>query len=142
MDLIADKLFSDRRLRALTVVDNCSRQALAIATQNRPNGEATVDVMNQIKDQDRRPKRIQVDNGSEFISKTLDKYAYEDDVQLDFSRPGEPADNPLIESFNSSFGHGCLNQHWFLSLDDARVKGSSPGARSIMILDLIVHCLE
>ena len=48
------------------------------------------------------PKRIKVDNGSEFISKVLDKWAYENNVELDFSRPGKPTDNPFIESFNGS----------------------------------------
>jgi len=48
------------------------------------------------------PKRIQVDNGSEFISKALDLWAYENNVTLDFSRPGKPTDNPFIEAFNGS----------------------------------------
>jgi putative transposase len=62
------------------------------------------------------------DNGSEFISKALDSWAYENQVVLDFSRPGKPTDNPFIESFNGSFRDECLNSHWFLSLDDAREK--------------------
>jgi putative transposase len=68
------------------------------------------------------PERIQVDNGSEFISKALDLWAYDNRVTLDFSRPGKPTDNPFIESFNGSFRDECLNAHWFLSLEDAREK--------------------
>lgn len=68
------------------------------------------------------PKRIQVDNGSEFISKEFDKWAYENGVTLDYSRPGKPTDNPFIESFNGSFRDECLNTHWFLSLEDAYEK--------------------
>jgi putative transposase len=68
------------------------------------------------------PKRLQTDNGSEFISKSLDRWAYEQQVTLDFSRPGRPTDNPFIESFNGSFRDECLSLHWFLSLDDAREK--------------------
>ena len=45
------------------------------------------------------PRRIKVDNGSEFISKALDKWAYENGVVPDFSRPGKPTDNAFIESF-------------------------------------------
>ena len=41
---------------------------------------------------------------------------------LDFSRPGEPSDNAVIEAFNSRFRQECLNEHWFLSLDDAKEK--------------------
>lgn len=68
------------------------------------------------------PKRIQVDNGSEFISKDFERWAYENNVILDFSRPGKPTDNPFIESFNGSFRDECLNVNWFLSLDDAAEK--------------------
>jgi putative transposase len=60
--------------------------------------------------------------GSEFISKALDQWAYENNVILDFSRSGKPTDNAYIESFNGSFRDECLNMHWFLSLDDARQK--------------------
>ena len=67
-------------------------------------------------------RRIKVDNGSEFISKALDKWAYENNVALDFSRPGKPTDNAFIESFNGSFRDECLNVNWFLSIDDAKEK--------------------
>lgn len=60
--------------------------------------------------------------GSEFISKVLDKWAYENGVELDFSRPGKPTDNPFIESFNGRIRDQCLNVNWFLSLEDAREK--------------------
>jgi putative transposase len=65
------------------------------------------------------PKRLQVDNGTEFASKELDRWAYENRVTLDFSRPGIPTDNPFSESFNGSFRDECLNTNWFLSLEDA-----------------------
>jgi len=58
-------------------------------------------------------------NGSEFISKVLDKWTYENQVILDFSRPGKPTDNAYIESFNGSFRDECLNTNWFLSMEDA-----------------------
>jgi putative transposase len=63
-----------------------------------------------------------VDNRSEFVSKGFDKWAYENAVTLDYSRPGKPTDNPFIESFNGSFRDECLNTHWFLSLEDAYEK--------------------
>jgi putative transposase len=68
------------------------------------------------------PKRTQVDNGSEFIRKDFDKWAYENNITLDFSRPGKPTDNPYIESFNGSFRDECLNVNWFMSLEDAEDK--------------------
>jgi putative transposase len=68
------------------------------------------------------PKVIKVDNGPEFISKELDLWAYSNKVELDYSRPGKPTDNAFIESFNGKVRQECLNQHWFLSLSDAKVK--------------------
>ena len=68
------------------------------------------------------PQSIRVDQGSEFISRDLDLWAYQKGVVLDFSRPGKPTDNAFIESFNGKFRAECLNAHWFLSLDDARAK--------------------
>jgi putative transposase len=58
--------------------------------------------------------------GPEFISKDLDRWAYWNHVELDFSRPGKPTDNALIEAFNSWFRQECLNEHWFMSLPDAQ----------------------
>jgi putative transposase len=68
------------------------------------------------------PKRIRVDNGTEFVSRALDQWAYLHEVTLDFSRPGKPTDNALVESFNGRLRDECLNTNWFLSLDDARYK--------------------
>jgi putative transposase len=69
------------------------------------------------------PKTIRVDQGSEFVSRDLDIWAYQKNVVLDFSRPGKPTDNGFIESFNGKFRSECLNMHWFLSLDDAAENG-------------------
>lgn len=123
MDFVSDALFDGRRFRALTLVDNYSRECLAIEVGQSLKGFDVVAVMERIKElRGVVTKRIQVDNGSEFISKALDKWAYENDVTLDFSRPGKPTDNAFIESFNGSFRDECLNVNWFLSLDDAKDK--------------------
>ena len=66
------------------------------------------------------PERITVDNGPEFRGKALDAWAHQHGVQLQFSRPGKPVDNTYIEAFNGRLRDECLNQHWFLSLADAR----------------------
>ena len=63
---------------------------------------------------------IRVDNGPEFTSKALDKWAYENGVRLDFIRPGKPVENAFIESFNASLRNECLNVHWFQTLEEAR----------------------
>lgn len=72
-----------------------------------------------------KPKAIRCDNGPEFISKALDKWAYESGVVVDFSRRGKPTDNAFVESFNGRLREECLNTHWFDSIEDARNKLSA-----------------
>lgn len=120
---MAYQLFYGRKFRCLTIVDNYSRQCPCILVGQSLKGEDVVAALEKIKQQNNiLPKRIQVDNGSEFISKALDKWAYDNNVTLKFSRPGKPTDNAFIESFNGSFRDECLNTNWFLSLEDAREK--------------------
>lgn len=67
-----------------------------------------------------KPQTIRIDNGPEFISRSLDLWEYLNGVKLDFSRPGKPTDNAFIVSFNGRIRDECLNQRWFLSLDETR----------------------
>ncbi len=122
MDFVSDALYDGKRFRALTVIDNFTRESLAIAVDNSIRGEQVAAVMGRLLIERGAPERIRVDNGPEFISRALDKWAYENSVTLDFSRPGKPIDNCYIESFNGRFREECLNTHWFLSLEDARAK--------------------
>ena len=122
MDFVADALFDGRKLRALTVVDNYTRESLAIDVGQSLKGDDVVATLNRIAATRGLPATIKVDNGSEFISKVMDRWAYERGVELDFGRPGKPTDNAKIESFNGRFRQECLNLHWFLSLEDAKGK--------------------
>lgn len=122
MDFVSDQLFDDRRLRVLVIVENYTRECLALDASQRIHGIDVVTTLERITREHGVPKRIKVDNGPEFISKDLDRWAYWNHVELDFSRPGKPSDNALVEAFNSRFRQECLNQHWFMSLEDARIK--------------------
>lgn len=123
MDFVSDALYNGERFRSLTVIDNYSRKCLAIEVGKSLKGKDVVNTLEQLYVlQGIKPERIKVDNGSEFVSKELDRWAYENKVTLDFSRPGRPTDNPFIESFNGSLRDECLNTNWFLSLSDARDK--------------------
>ena len=122
MDFVSDQLYDGRRVRVLVIVDNHTRESLSLAAGQRIRGIEVVAELERISKEHGLPARIQVDNGPEFISKDLDRWAYWNRVQLDFSRPGKPTDNALVESFNSRFRQECLNQHWFMSLEDAQHK--------------------
>lgn len=117
---VSDALFNGKRFRALTVMDQFTRQCLAIHADQNIKGEGVVALMRQLSAAHGLPKRLQTDNGSEFISKAFDRWAYENGVTMAFSRPGRPTEDPFIEAFNGAFRDECLNIHWFLSLEDAR----------------------
>jgi putative transposase len=125
MDFVHDQLATGRKLRVLTIVDTFSRFSPVIEPRFRFRGADVVAILESVCRHVGFPKTIQVDQGSEFISRDLDLWAYQRDVTLDFSRPGKPTDNPFVESFNGKFRAECLNAHWFLSLDDARRKCES-----------------
>lgn len=122
MDFVSDALLNGKHFRALTVMGQFTRECLAIYANQNIKGDQVVILMQQLSAIRGIPRRLQTDNGSEFIGKALDRWAYEQQVTMDFSRPGKPKDNPFIESFNGSFRDECLNTHWFLSLEDAQEK--------------------
>jgi len=120
MDFMSDQLVGGQRFRLVTLVDNHSRESLAIEVGQRLTGDDVVRALEQVTTERGKPQSIRVDNGPEFISRSLDLWAYFNGVKLDFSRPGKPTDNAVIESFNGRLRDECLNQHWFLSLDEAK----------------------
>jgi len=120
MDFVADGLIGGRRLRCLTIVDDCTRECLAIEVDTSITGLRVQGVLDRLADTRGLPQSITVDNGPEFDSQVLDKWAYRSGVQLSFIRPGKPNENAYIESFNGKFRDECLNEHWFISLTHAR----------------------
>jgi Transposase and inactivated derivatives len=122
MDFMSDALFNGKRFRTLTMMDVYSRECLNIYAGNSITGDTVVDILDSISYHRGRPERIRVDNGLEFVSKALDNYSYQNNIKLEFSRPGKPVDNAFIESFNGSLRDECLNINWFLSIEDAKQK--------------------
>lgn len=119
MDFVHDQLATGRKIRVLTVVDTFSRYVPALDARFSYRAENVVQTLERVCRQIGYPKTIRVDQGSEFISRDLDLWAYAHNVVLDFSRPGKPTDNAFIEAFNGRLRAECLNAHWFLSLADA-----------------------
>jgi putative transposase len=122
MDFASDSTFQGRRFRVLTVLDIFSRERLGVEVGQGIKGDDVVGLLNHIKSLRGAPNNIRCDNGPEFVSKVLDKWAYENKVTLEYSRPGKPTDNAFVESFSGSLRDECLNTNWFLSFDDARDK--------------------
>jgi putative transposase len=120
MDFISDRLASGHSFRALTLVDNFTRECPAIEVDSSLTGTRVAAVLEHLKQTRGVPARLKVDNGPEFTSRALDAWAHFNGVKLEFSRPGKPTDNPYIESFNGRLRAECLSQQWFETLAQAR----------------------
>ncbi len=120
MDFLHDALASGRKLRTLSIEDAYTREMLAIEVDTSLPALRVVRVLERLRLERGLPERIVIDHGTEFTSKALDQWAYENKVTLHFITPGRPMENGYIESFHGKFREECLNEHWFLTLDDAR----------------------
>lgn len=120
LDFMTDTLALGRCFRTLNIVDDATRECLAIEVDTSLCGQRVARVLSRLVERRGRPTRIVVDNGPEFTSKALDQWAYENQIELVFIRPGKPIENCLVESFNSRFRDECLNLHWFTTIEDAR----------------------
>lgn len=120
MDFVHDILSNGRRFRALTIVDDFSRECPTIEVDTSIGGFRVTRVLDRLSEARGMPKSITVDNGPEFAGKVLDEWAYRKGVNLNFIQPGKPVQNAYIESFNGRLRDECLNESWFKTLDDAR----------------------
>lgn len=130
MDFMAEQLFDGRRLRILTLVDNFSRESLALRVGRRFTGDHVVTALEEVVQDRGIPETIQVDNGPEFISKALDFWAWSHGVQLDFSRSGKPTDNPFNRVVQREAPGGVLASELVF------VAGRCPGATRYLAMGL------
>ncbi len=120
MDFVTARMENGRYFRVLTLVDQYTRECLALEPALSMTGVKVATCLDQIVKDRGKSKSIRVDNGTEFQSRAMDGWAYRQGVQLDFIRPGKPVENGLIESFNGRLRDECLNVHLFWTIDDAR----------------------
>jgi putative transposase len=111
MDFLHDQLAIGTKIRVLTIVDTFSRFSPAVEPRFRLRGSDVVETLERVGREYGYPKVIRVDQGTEFVSRDLDLWAYSRGVTLDFSRPGKPTDNAFIESFNGKLRAECLRHY-------------------------------
>ena len=122
MDFMSDSLHDGRRFRVLTIVDHFTRESPAIEVGSSLTGKRVVDVLERLARSHGVPQVITTDNGTEFTSRAVDEWAHRSGVKLDFIRPGKPVENAYIESFNGRLRRECLDESWFLSIEDAKIR--------------------
>ena len=120
MDFVHDGTARGQRLRMLNIVDDFTRECVAIEVDTSISGERVTRVLDKVIEQFGKPMSLLMDNGPEFTCKALDKWAYKQKISLRFIEPGKPMQNGYIESFNGKFRDECLNEHWFIDVFDAR----------------------
>jgi putative transposase len=122
MDFVSDQLATGRRFRTLNIVDDCTRECIAIEVDTSLGGGRVVRALQRLAETRGLPLAIVCDNGPEFTGRALDEWAHHAQVRIQFIRPGKPVENAFVESFNGKFRDECLNEHWFVDLPDARTK--------------------
>ncbi len=122
MDFMQVALSNGRRFRLLCIIDQFTKECLSIVVDFSISGTRVVRALDWLLLTCGKPEAITVDNGPEFAGIALDRWAYKNQVKLDFIRPGKPVENAYVESFNGKVRHECLNQHYFKTLEEARNK--------------------
>jgi len=122
MDFMSAKTIDGRWFRVLTVIDQFTRECLALVADRALNGDRVALALSQVVAERGAPESITVDNGSEFASKAMDAWSSQYGVHLEFIRPGKPIDNGYIESFNGRLRDEFLNVETCFDLSDVREK--------------------
>jgi len=120
IDFVSDSVAGGRRFRVLTIVDDFTRECPWLEVDTSLPSARVIRVLDQLLEMRGKPDLITVDNGPEFISIVMDRWAYERGIELHFIEPGKPMQNGFVESFNGTFRDDCLNENWFVSLKEAK----------------------
>ena len=120
LDFVSDAFTDGRRFRILTVVDDFTRENVALVADTSLSGARVVRELSSAMAARGRPNTIVSDNGTEFTSMAILKWVQETGLDWHYIAPGKPTQNALIESFNGKLRDECLNENLFSSLADAK----------------------
>lgn len=121
MDFLSDVLLSDeRKVRILNVLDECSRKVLLCFAATSIKSRKLVKLLKELIVQKGKPAYLRCDNGPEFISRELEKFAEENHIAIRFSQPGKPTQNGLVERLNGTQRIEWLNLKYFKTVQDVQ----------------------
>ena len=122
LDFVSDAFTDGRRFRVLGIVDDYSRECLALVADTSLSGLRLTRELNAVIKHRGKPKTIVSDNGTEMTSMAVLQWCQNTKIEWHYIAPGKPQQNAFVESFNGSFRDECLNETLFSSLDEARQK--------------------
>jgi putative transposase len=120
LDFVSDALACGRKFRVLALVDDFSRECLALVVDNSLSGIRVTRELDRVVQVRGTPFMIVSDNGTELTSRAILGWQQEHSVEWHYIAPGKPTQNSFIESFNGRLRDECLNEHLFTSLAEAR----------------------
>ena len=120
-DFVYDACANGQKLKCLTVVDEYTRECLAIDVSGAIRSSRVIDILSRLMRLHGVPRYLRSDNGPEFVSKALLEWATKEPLQLALIDPGKPWQNGTNESFNGKFRDECLSMEWFRNRLEARV---------------------
>ena len=120
LDFVSDAFTDGCRFRVLTVVDDHTRECLALVVDTSISGRRVARELDTIIARRGRPLTVVSDNGTEFTSMAILRWSQDRGIDWHYIAPGKPTQNGFIESFNGSFRDECLNETLFSSLAEAR----------------------
>ena len=121
LDFVSDQLTDGRRFRILTVVDDCTRECLALVADTSLSGVRVARELDRLLRERGKPTMVVSDNGTELTSNAILKWADRACVAWHYIAPGKPMQNGFVESFNGRLRDELLNETLFTSLAQARV---------------------
>ena len=120
-DFIFDRTDKGSTLKMLTMLDEYTRQCLAIRVERQIRSEQVLATLWQAMTTYGIPEHIRSDNGTEFIAQKIQAWLRDNQIKTLYIDPGSPWQNGYIESFHSRFRDECLNREWLWKLCEARV---------------------
>ena len=122
LDFVSDAFSDGRRFRVLAIVDDFSRECLALVADTSLSGLRVTRELTAVMARRGRPRTIVSDNGTELTSMAVLRWCQETRIDWHYIAPGKPMQNAFVESFNGSFRDELLNETLFSSLTEARVE--------------------
>lgn len=118
---MSDSMVGNRKFRTFNVIDDCSREVLAIEIDTSISAKRVIRTLERIIEQRGKPKMIRTDNGPEFTSKDFELWCRDSQINIQFIQPGKPMQNGYIERFNRLYREAILDAYLFFELNEVKL---------------------